>query len=72
MIADSEPDALLAEYLEAAKEERQAWQALSSCEQSMADCKDQFLRWRRANEAAQEIAVRWQDAIGMRKLTSTE
>lgn len=59
--------ALLAEFVEAAREEREAWQVLSDCDQATSDCTEAFARWKRASEVAQRVAQRWQDAIASRR-----
>lgn len=67
MSPESKPTGLLAEYIEATTEERDAWQALSDCKKNMADCTDAFRRWKRASEASRHFAARWQAAIGTRR-----
>jgi hypothetical protein len=66
MSSESQPTGLLADYLRAAREEGDAWQALSHCQRRIADCTDEFRRWKQASEASRRIAARWQAAIGSR------
>jgi hypothetical protein len=68
----SQPSGLIAEYLEAAKEEREAWKALAECTRSTADCTQAFQRWKRATEVSRDIAVRWRSAIGARRDSPSE
>ena len=54
---------LLAEYLESAREEQEAWAALAACDQSVQACSPAFLRWKRARRAPPEIELRWRAAV---------
>lgn len=67
MTEEAKGQGLLADYLEAAREEREAWQALADCDQSRTDCTGAFLRWKRAAEVSQQVAVRWRAAVVRRR-----
>lgn len=54
---------LLAEYLESAREEQEAWSALAGCDPSVEDCGPAFLRWKRASRASEAIELRWRAAL---------
>lgn len=63
MSAEPKPRGLLAEYLEAATEEHEAWRALSDPHLTDALRADAFSRWRRAIEVSRSLALRWQHAV---------
>jgi hypothetical protein len=66
MTPESTDRGLLADFLDAAREEQDAWQALAECDQAITEYTDVFLRWKTATERSARIAARWQSAVGKR------